>query len=60
MNQKKLVSIILASVLALALTGVSFAGTLSEIVKRGELRVRCSPEPPPMPFLIKTGNRPVP
>ena len=39
MNQKRIFSIILASLVTLAITSMSFAGTLSEIVKRGELRV---------------------
>ena len=56
MIQKKLVSIVLAVVVTLFLTGISFAGTLSEIVKRGELRVAVQSGAPPYAFIDKKGE----
>lgn len=55
MIQKKLVSIVLAIVVTLFLTGISFAGTLSEIVKRGELRVAVQSGAAPYAFVDKNG-----
>ncbi|MBU1696593.1 MAG: ABC transporter substrate-binding protein [Proteobacteria bacterium] len=55
MIQKKLVSIVLAIVVTLFLTGISFAGTLSEIVKRGELRVAVQSGAAPYAFINKNG-----
>lgn len=57
MKQKKLVSIILALVLAVFFTGVCFAGTLSEIVKRGELRVAVQSGAAPYAFFDKNGEQ---
>lgn len=57
MRLKKLVPIILASILTLALTSVSFAGTLSEIVKRGELRVAVQSGAAPYAFFDKNGEQ---
>jgi len=56
MNLKKVVSIILAFMMTLAITGVSFAGTLSEIVKRGELRVAVQSGAAPYAFFDKNGK----
>jgi len=56
MTQKKLLSIALAFVMALALTSISFAGTLSEIVKRGELRVAVQSGAAPYAFIDKHGK----
>ena len=56
MIQKKLVSIVLAVVVTLFLTGISFAGTLSEIVKRGELRVAVQSGAAPYAFIDKNGE----
>jgi len=56
MSQKKLVSIVLAVVVTLFLTGISFAGTLNEIVKRGELRVAVQSGAPPYAFIDKKGE----
>jgi polar amino acid transport system substrate-binding protein len=55
MSHKKLVSIGLVIVLTLCLTGISFAGTLSEIVKRGELRVAVQSGAAPYAFVDKNG-----
>ncbi len=55
MNQKKIFSIILASLVTLAITSMSFAGTLSEIVKRGELRVAVQSGAAPYAFFDKNG-----
>ena len=53
---KKLVSIFLALVLAVFFTGTCFAGTLNEIVKRGELRVAVQSGAPPYAFIDKNGE----
>ncbi|MBL6995586.1 transporter substrate-binding domain-containing protein, partial [Desulfobacula sp.] len=55
MIQKKLVSIVLAIVVTLFLTGISFAGTLTDIVKRGELRVAVQSGAAPYAFVDKNG-----
>jgi len=55
MIQKKIVSIILALFMTLVLTGMSFAGTLNEIVKRGELRVAVQSGAAPYAFVDKKG-----
>ena len=55
MNRKRVVSIILAVAMAVFFTGISFAGTLSEIIKRGELRVAVQSGAPPYAFIDKTG-----
>ncbi|MBU0970417.1 MAG: ABC transporter substrate-binding protein [Proteobacteria bacterium] len=53
MNRKKLVSLILA--MAVFFTSTSFAGTLGEIVKRGELRVAVQSGAAPYAFVNKNG-----
>jgi len=55
MIQKKLVSIVLAIMVTVFLTGISFAGTLTEIVKRGELRVAVQSGAAPYAFVDKNG-----
>jgi len=55
MIQKKLISIVLALVMTLFLTGISFAGTLTDIVKRGELRVAVQSGAAPYAFVDKNG-----
>jgi polar amino acid transport system substrate-binding protein len=55
MKQMKLVSIVLALVLTVFLAATSFANTLEEIVKRGELRVAVQSGAPPYAFIDKTG-----
>ncbi len=55
MSRKKLVSIVLAFAMSVFFTGICFAGTLSEIVKRGELRVAVQSGAPPYAFIDKTG-----
>lgn len=55
MIQKRFVAIILAVLVTLFLTGISFAGTLSDIVKRGELRVAVQSGAAPYAFIDKNG-----
>ncbi len=57
MNRKKLVSIILAFAMTAFFTGICFAGTLSEIVKRGELRVAVQSGAAPYAFFDKNGEQ---
>ncbi|WP_020677027.1 ABC transporter substrate-binding protein [Geopsychrobacter electrodiphilus] len=56
MKQRKLVSIVLALVLTVLFSGVSFASTLEKIVERGELRVAVQSGAPPYAFIDKQGN----
>ena len=53
---KKLVLMILAMSMAVFFTGICYAGTLSEIVKRGELRVAVQSGSPPYAFIDKKGE----
>ena len=53
---KKLVSMLLVMFMAIFFTGISYAGTLSEIVKRGELRVAVQSGAPPYAFIDKKGE----
>ncbi len=55
MKRKKLVSIVLALVLTVFFAGISFANSLEDIVKRGELRVAVQSGAPPYAFIDKTG-----
>lgn len=45
------------AILVFGLIGQATAGTLNEIVKRGELRVACQTQGPPMSFVDKNGER---
>jgi len=56
MSRKKLVSTVLALVMTVFFTGVCFAGTLSDIVKRGELRVAVQSGAAPYAFVDKNGK----
>jgi len=53
---KKFVSMLLVMFMAIFFTGISSAGTLSEIVKRGELRVAVQSGAPPYAFIDKKGE----
>jgi len=56
MKPKKLMLTGLALLLTVFFTGTCFAGTLSEIVKRGELRVAVQSGAPPYAFIDKKGE----
>lgn len=56
MRKKNLVSLAVAFMAILCLTGVSVAGTLSDIVKRGELRVAVQSGAAPYAFVDKHGE----
>ena len=56
MKLKKLLSIVLAVSLAVFFTGICSAGTLSDIVKRGELRVAVQSGAAPYAFIDKNGK----
>lgn len=60
MKLKQLTILVLACLMALSFSGFSAAGTLTDIVKRGELRVAVQSGAPPMPLWIKTGSTPAP
>jgi len=54
---KKLLIGALAVVFTLGLVGMAAADTVAEIVQRGELRVACQTQGPPMSFVDKHGKR---
>jgi len=56
MNRKKLVATILAFAMTILFTGICFAGTLNEIIKRGELRVAVQSGAAPYAFFDKNGK----
>ncbi|MCG8639847.1 MAG: ABC transporter substrate-binding protein [Desulfobacterales bacterium] len=56
MNQRKRLAFALALVMTVCFSGISFAGTLSEIVKRGELRVAVQSGAAPYAFINKNGE----
>ncbi|MCP4024315.1 MAG: amino acid ABC transporter substrate-binding protein [Desulfobacteraceae bacterium] len=56
MHLKKLALTIMALALTLFLSGICSAGTLAEIVKRGELRVAVQSGAPPRAFVDKHGK----
>lgn len=51
----KLKSLMLALIMAVLIAGISSAGTLTDIVKRGELRVAVQSGAPPYAFIDKNG-----
>ena len=53
---KRLMFVLLALALTAGMVGTSMAGTLNEIVKRGELRVAVQSGAAPYAFVDKTGN----
>jgi polar amino acid transport system substrate-binding protein len=56
MKMKRLMFVLLALALTAGMVGTSMAGTLNEIVKRGELRVAVQSGAAPYAFVDKTGN----
>jgi len=56
MKMKRLMFVLLALALTVGMVGTSMAGTLSDIVKRGELRVAVQSGAAPYAFVDKNGN----
>ncbi len=56
MKLKQLMTLTLAILMALSFSGLGFANTLTEIVKRGELRVAVQSGAPPYAFIDKNGE----
>jgi polar amino acid transport system substrate-binding protein len=56
MKMKRLLCILMALVLTMGMVGASMAGTLDEIVKRGELRVAVQSGAAPYAFVDKNGE----
>ena len=56
MKMKRLMFVLLALALTAGMVGTSMAGTLNEIVKRGELRVAVQSGAAPYAFVDKDGN----
>ena len=56
MKMKRLMFVLLALALTAGMVGTSMAGTLNEIVKRGELRVAVQSGAAPYAFVYKNGN----
>jgi len=54
---RKLLISVLVAVFTLGLVGTAAANTVAEIIKRGELRVACQTQGPPMSFVDKNGQR---
>ncbi|GAB6143431.1 ABC transporter substrate-binding protein [Desulfocicer niacini] len=57
MKSRKLLSFVLGLTLMVFLTGICFAGTLTEITKRGELRVAVQSGAAPYAFVDKNGEQ---
>ena len=57
MKNRKWLSVVLAALFVIGLTGAVNAGTLEDIAQRGELRVACQTQGPPFSFIDKNGNR---
>ncbi|MFH1293470.1 MAG: transporter substrate-binding domain-containing protein, partial [Pseudomonadota bacterium] len=56
MKMKRLMFVLLALAMTLGMVGTAMAGTLDEIVKRGELRVAVQSGAAPYAFVDKNGN----
>ncbi len=56
MNYKKLMILAIALMMTVLFSGISYAGTLSDIVKRGELRVAVQSGAAPYAFIDKHGK----
>jgi len=54
---RKLLISVLVTVFTIGLVGTAVADTVAEIIKRGELRVACQTQGPPMSFVNKKGER---
>ena len=57
MKNRKWLSVVLAALFVIGLTGAVNAGTLEDIAQRGELRVACQTQGLPFSFIDKNGNR---
>jgi polar amino acid transport system substrate-binding protein len=57
MKNRKWLSVVVATLFVLGLSGAVSAGTLEDIAQRGELRVACQTQGPPFSFIDKNGNR---
>ena len=54
---KRIFSVFVVLTFVLAACGVATAGTLEEILQRGELRVACQTQGPPFSFVDRNGKR---
>jgi len=57
MKNQKWLSVVLVALFVIGLTGAVNAGTLEDILQRGELRVACQTQGPPFSFIDKNGKR---
>jgi len=57
MKKFNLFSVVIAVTLIFGFCGMASAGTLDEILKRGELRIACQTQGAPFSFVDKNGNR---
>ena len=57
MKVRKLLGIVMVMILIAGLAVTALAGTLEEIVQRGELRIACQTQGPPFSFVDKNGER---
>ncbi len=56
MKQRKLMTLIIASLMTVMFSGICFAGTLTDIVKRGEIRIAVQSGAAPYAFIDKNGK----
>jgi polar amino acid transport system substrate-binding protein len=57
MKKLKVLTILVSLALILGFLGIASAGTLDEILKRGEIRIACQTQGAPFSFVDKNGNR---
>jgi polar amino acid transport system substrate-binding protein len=57
MKKVKVLTILVSFAIFLAFSGIAFAGTLDEILKRGEIRIACQTQGAPFSFVDRNGKR---
>ena len=57
MKKVKVFTILVSLAIFFALLGIASAGTLDEILKRGEIRIACKTQGAPFSFVDRNGNR---
>ena len=57
MKKVKVLAILVSLAVIFGLLGIASAGTLDEILKRGEIRIACQTQGAPFSFVDKNGNR---
>ena len=57
MKKVKVLAILVSLAVMVGLSGIASAGTLDEILKRGEIRIACQTQGAPFSFVDKNGKR---